>query len=249
MTSRLKSSLLNEAHFKKLLHSINSCEPTRRQAGCCRNPTAYLPGSITTGCDTCTCVHLGNKSEASSSHLAQAHAGSRVSAGMGTSGTTASAPGTATSRCQPYPHSCSRYPLAGGTLTRDSIAQEWQPPRCSGHGAAGGPRERGNGTRQEQTLNLPGPASFAWDRPAASSAGTNRGQESCQRETTTLGQSHLAPGTACMYAHTQTHTHRVCQQTLHPQVGSYQILLSQLAGQRQGIFFYKLIQLAERNGL
>lgn len=45
------------------------------------------------------------------------------------------------------------------------------------------------------------------------------------------------------------HTGRARQQILHPQVGSDQILLSRLAAQRQAVFFYKLIQLAERKGL
>lgn len=92
--------------------------------------TAYLPGSITTAGDTTrTSDRLGNKPGASSSHLAQ--------------GAMARAAGGDAWR-QPCP--LRRSPLAAGSLSRDFIAQERQPPGPSGRGAAAGPPTRGRDT-------------------------------------------------------------------------------------------------------
>jgi len=196
----------------KTKHTLRSCYTAstlwtnEEAAGCCQNPTAHLSGSITTGCDiTHTSVHLGNKSEALSPHLAQAHAVSGVSAG--TSGATASAAGTATSHGQPCSCFHSHYLLAGGSPSTDSIAQEWPPPRPSGCSPAGGPTDMGTRHTRSRPPQPPGTSCPRMGRTCRKHCGEKRRSGSCQRETTMQGQSQLAPGTACTYALTRSDTH------------------------------------------
>lgn len=191
----------NKAHFKNLLHSINSCESTRRRVECCRKLTTHLPGSITTGCDTTrTSDRLRNKPGASSSHLARGQAGSNVSAG--TSVTTARAAGTARSHSSP-----AHAPLSAGWLQYHPWLHRpgmEPPPRPSGHGRRWGAQERGD---------TPGadPKPPGEQRPLPASKlqearwGHKGGQESCRWGDHSTGAELIAPGTACMYIHNYIH--------------------------------------------
>lgn len=183
---------------------------------------AYLPGSITTAGDTTrTSDRLGNKPGASSSHLAQ--------------GAMARAAGSDAWR-QPCP--LRRSLLAAGSLPRDFMAQERQPPGPSGRGAAAGPTNAG--TRHARS-GLWTAGTSARRRAAGSAAGPAAlGKRPAEPRHWRSDGERQAPPYLQTPSDRQTGSAR--QQTLRPRVGSDQIRLG-------AVLFDKLMQLAERNGL
>lgn len=138
----------------------------RRRAGCCRNPIAQLPGSITAGCDTtCTSVFQGSNSAAPRSALAGTQPGTRATAG--TSGATATAAGAAASPARAPASPVTPSPRNGNHLT----------PR--GAVLPGGKGGAANvGTRRARS----GPSTSRHRLPSRrTDLGTNGGQESCRR--------------------------------------------------------------------
>lgn len=164
----MKSSLKTKHTLRSCYNSINPCEPMRRRAGCCRNPIAQLPASITAGCDTtCTSVRLGSHSAAPRSALPGAQPGTRATAG--TSGATATAAGAAASPARAPASPVTPSPRNGKHLT---------PQGAVLPGGKGGAANVG--TRRARSRPF---ISRDWLPSRRTDLGTSGGQESCRRRT------------------------------------------------------------------